>query len=145
MELDKLPKIKLKDKKRIGRGIGSGRGKTAGRGTKGQKARGKIKLGFTGGGGLALFRKLPLKKGYRNPRVSPKPKLINLSSLNKFTSKDIIDLDTLIKNNIINPSDLKKGVKIMSGEIDKALIVRLPVSAKAKQKIESKGGKVESA
>lgn len=60
----------MKAKKRLGRGQGSGRGKTSGRGTKGQKARGKLRLGFNGG--VAMYRKLPLKRGKGNP--SPKKK-----------------------------------------------------------------------
>lgn len=68
MKLHQLTKIKTKDKKRLGRGIGSGKGKTAGRGTKGQKARGKIPQTFTGG--LSLYKKLPLRRGYGNPKMS---------------------------------------------------------------------------
>ena len=66
--------------KRLGRGTGSGLGKTAGRGTKGQKARGKIPASFTGAG-LPTFKKLPLRRGLGNRIVSIKPKVINLSKL----------------------------------------------------------------
>lgn len=142
MKLHTLLKIKTKDKKRIGRGIGSGKGKTSGRGMKGQKARGRIKLGFTRGGGLATYRKLPLKKGYKNPKRFAKPKLISLSSLNIFNSKDTIDLEALVQNNIIKRKDLKRGVKIVSGEIAKSITVNLPISEKAKEHLEAKGGKI---
>lgn len=143
MRLDQLLKINTKSKKRVGRGIGSGKGKTAGRGTKGQKARGKIPIAFAGD--LALYRKLPLKKGQGNPQVSPKPKIISLKDLNVFKAKSIIDTLELLKTKIIVAKEAGRGVKVLgTSEVARSFIVKLPVSQSAKAKIEAKGGKVEN-
>ena len=145
MKLHELTKIKNRRKKRVGRGIGSGKGKTAGRGTKGQKARGKMPVGFTGAG-LPLYKKLPLKRGLGNSKFSQKPVLLNLSKLSVFKNKTIVDLEALLNAKIISSKDVKKGVKILgSGEILAALTIRLPISESARKKIEKKGGKVEYA
>lgn len=143
MRLDQLLKINTKSKKRVGRGIGSGKGKTAGRGTKGQKARGKIPIGFAGD--LALYRKLPLKKGQGNPQVSSKPKIISRSDLTVFKAKSVVDTLELLKAKIITAKEARRGVKVLgTSEVARLLIVKLPVSQNAKAKIEAKGGKVES-
>lgn len=143
MKLHEQNKIKTKSRKRIGRGLGSGKGKTGGRGSKGQKARGKIPVGFTGS--LPLYKKLPLRRGKGNPKISRKLKLISLSALNVFKSKSVVDIEELIKEKIISPKDSKKGVKILgNGEIHAALTVKLPVTNSAQKKIESKGGKVKN-
>ena len=129
--------------KRLGRGIGSGKGKTAGRGTKGQKARGKIPATFTGG--LSLYRKLPLKRGKGNPNFSIKPKLISLSQLNVFKTKEVVDINKLLEAKIISGPEAKKGVKLLSnGELTKQLTIKLPMSASAQKKIEKLGGKIEN-
>lgn len=142
MQLNKLLKIQTSRKKRVGRGIGSGLGKTAGRGTKGQKARGKIPVGFTGAG-LPTFKKLPRKRGLGNPRFAVKPKVINLSKLNIFKKNAIVDFDQLIKANLISKKDLQ--VKILADQgLSVALTVKLPVSKKAKAEIEAKGGKADN-
>lgn len=142
MKLHKLLKFKKDLKKRVGRGIGSGLGKTAGRGTKGQKARGKIPVGFSGSG-LNLYKKLPLKKGYGNKIGFEKKAVINLSDLSVFKAKTIIDIEQLINANLISKKDVKKGVKLLgSGEVLSALTIKLPISNLARKKIESKGGKV---
>lgn len=143
MQLNDLLKNKTRSKKRVGRGIGSGLGKTAGRGTKGQKARGKIPLGFTGGG-LPTYKKLPLKRGLGNPNLSVKPKIIKLSKLNIFKKNSKVDLEQLLKSHLINEKDLRIGVKILADEgLTVSLTVNLPTSKKAKSEIEAKGGKVE--
>ena len=80
----------MRHKKRLGRGIGSGKGKTAGRGTKGQKARGKIPATFVGS--LPFYKKLPLRRGQGNPKLSDKLVPIKLSKLNVFKSKTVVDL-----------------------------------------------------
>lgn len=145
MKLHELLKVKSKSNKRKGRGIGSGLGKTAGRGTKGQKARGKMPVGFTGAG-LPTFKKLPLKRGLGNRNLSLKPKLINLSRLNIFKKNSVVDLEQLLSLKLISQKDLARGVKILADEgLNVSLVINLPVSKKAKQKIESKGGKVEYA
>lgn len=142
MKLHELTKITKRVQKRLGRGIGSGKGKTAGRGTKGQKARGKIPATFTGN--LSLYRKLPLRRGKGNPPASTKQKLISLSKLNVFKSEEIVDLSKLLEAKIISSKEAKKGIKVLgNGEIDRALTIKLPVSAAARSKIEKAGGKVE--
>lgn len=144
MKLYKLLKVKTKSRKRAGRGIGSGLGKTAGRGTKGQKARGKIPVGFSGSG-LPTFKKLPKKKGAGNRKVSIKAKLLNLSKLNVFKPNSMVDLEQLMKAKLINEKDIKRGVKILAGgEITRSLTVKLPVSKKAIKEIDNAGGKVEN-
>lgn len=128
-------------KKRLGRGIGSGKGKTSGRGTKGQKARGKIPVTFIGG--LPLYKKLPLKRGKGNAKVSDKPKIINLSRLSIFKDKEIVDLAKLLDAKIISQREAKRGIKILgTGEIKNSLTVKLPVSDTARKKIEKAGGKI---
>ena len=97
MKLHQLLKIKTAGKKRVGRGIGSGLGKTAGRGTKGQKARGKMPATFSGSG-LPLYKKLPLKRGLGNSKVSDKLKVLSLEKLNIFKPKSVIDLEQLLKS-----------------------------------------------
>lgn len=132
----------IKRKKRFGRGLGSGKGKTAGRGMKGQKARGKIKLGFTGAG-LPFYKKLPLRRGLKNPKLSSNNKVININKLEIFPAKSIVDIQALLEAHLITEKELKKGVKILgSGEIKKAINVKLNISKGAKEKIEKAGGKV---
>lgn len=144
MRLHELEKIKTRDAKRLGRGIGSGKGKTVGRGTKGQKARGKIPLSFSGD--LAFYKKLPNRRGLGNPKISQSPKTITLQALNIFPAKSTIDLEQLLKAKVISDKEIKKGVKILGeGELKKALIIKLPVSKTAKEKIKKKGGKVTDA
>ena len=143
MKLHELIKVKAIAKKRVGRGLGSGKGKTAGRGSKGQKARGKMPVGFSGN--LALYKKLPLKKGQGNPKVSQKMTVLNLSSLAPFKSKSVVDLEQLIGLKILTEKDAQKGVKILGeGEVKTVLVVKLPVSETARKKIEKAGGKVEN-
>lgn len=142
MKLHELLKVNQRPKKRLGRGIGSGKGKTAGRGTKGQKARGKIPATFTGG--LSLYKKLPLKRGKGNPKLSTKRKLINLSKLNVFKNREVVDIVKLLETKIITEREAKRGVKILgNGELSSILTIKLPVSKSALQKIEKLGGKVE--
>lgn len=143
MKLQQLSNTKTKGKKRIGRGLGSGKGKTGGRGTKGQKARGKIPAGFAGD--LAFYKKLPLKRGLGNPKISAKAKIIKLSDLAKFKNKSIIDIDQLIKEQIVTSKEARRGVKIVGdGEVSTALTIRIPITVSARIKIEKRGGKVEN-
>jgi len=142
MKLDRLPKLKQISKKRIGRGLGSGKGKTAGKGTKGQNARGKMRLGFVGGG-LPLYRKLPLVRGKGNPGTRGKLFGVNLSSLSNIKSGTVIDVEFLLANRVINKKDAQNGVKILgTGEIKFPVIVKLPVSESARKKIERAKGRV---
>ena len=142
MKLNALLKIKARPAKRLGRGLGSGKGKTGGRGTKGQKARGKIPAGFSGDI-LPLYKKLPYRRGLGNAKKSPKMIPLSLSKLDFAKANEEIDIQSLVKSGIIKEGVAKNGVKIMgSGEISKAIIVKLPVTASAAAKIEKAGGKV---
>lgn len=146
MKLNDLPKITAKSKKRLGRGHGSGRGKTAGRGTKGQKARGKIKMGFEGGQ-LPLIKRLPLKRGKsRNKSLKSDPIIVNVKYLNLLTKGSVVDLEALIKANVVKKEEAKAfGIKILGdGEIKIPLIVKLSCSGGAREKIIKAGGKVEA-
>lgn len=144
MKLHVLPKITAKAKKRLGRGIASGRGKTAGRGTKGQKARGKIPAAQVGGG-LILYKKLPFKRGWGNPKVSVKPRVVLTDQLNKLKSQTVVSLDSLATSGIISEKEARGGVKILSGgDIKVALTIKLPISEKAKRIVEKAGGQVVS-
>ncbi len=130
-----------KNRKRVGRGIGSTLGKTCGRGHKGQKSRsgGFHKVGFEGGQ-MPLQRRLP-KVGFtsRVKKYHAQVRLNELQSLNL----DVVDLAALIKADLV-PSFTKKAKVIKSGEITKSVTVKgLAVTAGAKQAIESVGGKVE--
>lgn len=148
MSLNQLPKVTVISKKRMGRGLGSGKGKTGGRGQKGQKARGKIPLAAVGGG-LIFYKKLPYRRGWTrsggNPKRSLKPVLIKTADLNKFKPKSVIDIDTLVSQGLASEKELnRKGAKILSsGELKVALTVKLPVSERVKSMIEKAGGKVE--
>jgi large subunit ribosomal protein L15 len=145
MDLSNLPKITTKSFRRVGRGHGSGRGKTAGRGTKGQKARRNIPLAFEGGA-LPLVKRLPFLRGRgRNKVFKPKPIEITISRLNALPKKSKVDIDTLIKHGLVKDNAKKQGVKILSnGDLAVPLIVRLPVSDSARKKIEKAGGTVEN-
>lgn len=131
-------------KKRVGRGIGSGLGKTSGRGMNGQMSRagGGKRAGFEGGQ-TPLARRLPKLPGFKNfnaVRYVP----VNVATLEeKYNADEIVDIDTLKKYGINKRAD--EAVKILAtGEIKKALTVKVDkVSAAAKAKIEAAGGKVE--
>ncbi|MBI4038279.1 50S ribosomal protein L15 [Candidatus Daviesbacteria bacterium] len=144
MNLNSLHKIKARSKKRVGRGLGSGLGKTAGRGSKGQKARGKMPVGFVGS--LPLYKKLPLKKGKGNPKLSSKPVAVKLSRLSTFAAKSSINIAKLIEAKIVSEKEARKGVKILgAGEVKSGLVVQVPISKAAQQIIEKAGGRVENA
>ena len=132
----------VKDSFRKGRGVGSGNGKTAGKGHKGQNARsgGGVRLGFEGGQ-LPLYRKLP-KRGFKN-RFAVNYAIVNVSDLNRFEDGETVNLDKLMECGVVKkPLD---GLKILgNGEITKKLTVEAKVfSATAKEKIEAAGGKTE--
>ena len=133
----------VKEGFRKGRGAGSGNGKTAGKGHKGQNARsgGGVRPGFEGGQ-LPLYRKLP-KRGFNNSRFGKAYAVVNVNSLNKFNDGDVVDAAALLSAGIIN--NLFDGVKVLGeGELAKKLTVKAAVfSASAKEKIEAVGGKTE--
>ena len=129
-------------RKRVGRGCGSGMGKTATRGHKGQNARKghKQKLGFEGGQ-MPLVRRLP-KRGFNNARFRVEALAVNVSTLEKlFNAGDEITIETLAAKGL---SDNKRPrVKILAtGELTKKFTVKVPCSAAAKAKIEAAGGSV---
>ena len=127
---------------RKGRGTGSGNGKTAGKGHKGQNARsgGGVRPGFEGGT-LPIYRRLP-KRGFTN-RVAKQYAIINVSALNAFADGTVVDIDMLLEKGMV--SAVLDGVKILgNGELSKKLTVKATVfSAAAKEKIEAAGGKAE--
>lgn len=145
MQLNNLPKINTKGKKRVGRGIGSGKGKTSGRGQKGQKARGKIPASLIGGS-LALYKKLPMLRGVARgrQRIPVKTIGVNLERLNFLKVETKVDLETLIKARIVTWRQARRfGVKILGkGEVSVPLVIKLPISKRALEKIERAGGKV---
>ena len=127
---------------RKGRGTGSGNGKTAGKGHKGQNARsgGGVRPGFEGGQ-LPLYRKLP-KRGFNN-KFAKVYSVINVSDLNKFENGATVTLESLIACGVLSKAN--DGLKVLgNGELKKALTVEAKVfSATAKEKIEAAGGKAE--
>ena len=128
---------------RKGRGAGSGNGKTAGKGHKGQNARsgGGVRPGFEGGQ-LPLYRKLP-KRGFKN-RFAVNYAIVNVGVLNdKFDNGAVVDLEALKAAKLVRKE--LDGIKILgNGELTKALTVKATVfSATAKEKIEAAGGKIE--
>ena len=131
-----------RDSFRKGRGPGSGNGKTAGKGHKGQNARsgGGVRPGFEGGQ-IPLYRKLP-KRGFNN-RFAVNYVIVNVSALNAFEDGAVVDLDALLAKKIVRKS--LDGLKVLgNGEITKKLTVKAKVfSATAKEKIEAAGGKIE--
>ena len=134
----------VKNRFRKGRGAGSGNGKTAGKGHKGQNARsgGGFRPGFEGGQ-LPLYRKLP-KRGFKNFLFGKVYTVVNVESLNKFNDGEVVDAAALLAKGII--SDVaKNGVKVLGeGELTKNLTVKAAVfSGSAKEKIEAVGGKTE--
>lgn len=144
MNLQNLPPITRRKKRRLGQGHGSGRGKTAGRGTKGQKARGKIPLSFEGGA-LPLIKRLPFLRGKgRNPSFRVRPALLNVRDLNNLSKNSTVTLETLVEKNIIDKKALKTGVKILGqGDLNIALKIKVPTSKSAADKVIKAGGTIE--
>lgn len=130
------------ESKRIGRGHGSGQGKTAGKGHKGQKARAGrgIRPGFEGGQ-MPLQRRIP-KRGFNNI-FATNYAVINVAALNRFEAGAVVDLDALKAAGIVKKA--YDGVKILgNGKLEKSLTVKVAAySASAKEKIEAAGGKAE--
>lgn len=134
----------VKAKKRLGRGIGSGLGKTSGKGHKGQNARsgGGVRPGFEGGQ-TPLFQRLP-KRGFTNI-FKKEFGTINIDDLNRFEEGTVVTPELLIEQGLIKKSRSKDGVKILgNGELSVKLTVQAHQFSKtALEKIESTGGKVE--
>lgn len=143
--LSNLPKIVSKKKKRLGRGLGSGRGAKSGRGTtRHQKARGKIPLHFEGGQ-ARMVKRFPLLRGKgRNKPRKDKPFILNLKSLNVFKDNEIIDVDSLLKKGLIEVKTKQQKVKILGdGKLERKLKVKVLTSKSAKAAIEKLGGTIE--
>jgi len=147
MELNKLSTKSKKSKKRVGRGIGSGKGKTAGRGHKGQKSRSGVAIKSFEGGQMPLYRRLP-KRGFKSISSKKNIAVINLSRIEEISLKDqtilsnIINLNTLQKSKLINKKYNK--LKILgNGDLKKKFDIEVnSISKSAKEKIEKLGGKV---
>ena len=144
MKLHELSPVEgsKKDSKRIGRGHGSGNGKTAGKGHKGQNARsgGGVRPGFEGGQ-MPMTRRIP-KRGFNNI-FATKYSVVNVSDLDQFVDGTVVDADLLKASGLIKKTN--DGVKILgNGELTKNLTVKAAAfSASAKEKIEKAGGKAE--
>ena len=144
MKLHELSPVEgsVKERFRKGRGPGSGNGKTAGKGHRGQNARsgGGVRPGFQGGQ-LPLYRKLP-KRGFTN-HFSTNYAIVNVAALDCFEAGAVVDAKALLEAGIVR--DLCDGIKVLGrGEITKNLTVKASVfSASAKEKIEAAGGKTE--
>lgn len=139
--LSNLKSAPHKPKKRLGRGLGSGHGRTAGKGTKGQKARAgfKKKWGFEGGQ-TPLIHRIP-KRGFNNP-CKTEYEIINVGRFEQFEPNTVIDTKLLKEKGI---TKTRLPIKILGdGEITKPFTVRAhKFSKKAKEKIEAVGGKIE--
>ena len=130
-------KLLTKSKKRIGRGLGSGKGKTGGRGTKGQKARGTISGRFAGSN-LPLYKKLPLRRGLGNGPRSAKPKPITLSSLSVFKVGEEVTVNSLVMAGLLKKKEVKGEEKTVK------LVIKVPVSKTVRVLIEKAGGRVDA-
>ncbi len=130
---------------RKGRGVGTGNGKTSGRGHKGQNSRsgGGVRLGFEGGQ-MPLFRRVP-KRGFNNKRFALKFVEVNLSDLECFEDGTVVDAALLKETKVINFSNAMDGIRVLGrGELTKKLTVKASgFSAVAKEKIEKNGGLAE--
>ncbi|GHO44047.1 50S ribosomal protein L15 [Ktedonospora formicarum] len=137
-----------KTEKRVGRGHGSGRGKTAGRGTKGQKARtgGRVNRSFNGGQ-TRLNKRLPFVRGLGNgnPLFRDEYTIINVADLELFEANAQVTPEALVENGLMTAAQSRGLIKILgNGEIDRALSIRAhKFSASAKEKIEAAGGSIE--
>lgn len=138
IRLSKLVEI---GKKRLGRGHGSGRVKTSGRGTKGQNARGHVRMGFEGGQ-LPLTKRLPFLRGKkRNKSLVSKPVLLFVGNLDQFPANATIDKAFLIKHEIIE--SVTTRVKVVgNAKLEHAYTVQVPCSAQSATAITKAGGKV---
>ena len=131
-----------KTRKRIGRGVGSGTGKTAGRGSKGQNARsgGGVRPGYEGGQ-MPIQRRLP-KRGFKN-HFKKVFAIVNVQDLNRFDADSVIDEVAFIKSGLVKGD--RDGIKILGkGDVQVPVTVRInKISESARQKIEAAGGKIE--
>jgi large subunit ribosomal protein L15 len=143
MKAHELQLAGTKDRKRVGRGIGSGYGKTAGRGTKGQNSRtgGGVRVGFAGGQN-PLAKLLPKKRGFRAifPTIT---QVVNVADLERFKDGTVVDIAALVAVGLVKKDDVR--VKLLAeGELTKKLTVKVQaISKTAQAAIEKAGGTVE--
>ena len=142
MKLNELTSSGYAKAYRKGRGVGSGNGKTAGRGHKGQNARsgGGVRPGFEGGQ-MPLYRRLP-KRGFNNTRFASSYIEINVQDLEIFADGTTVDSALLADTGILSVAKVNDGIKVLgNGELTKKLVVKAKkFSASAKEKIEKAGG-----
>jgi len=143
MQLHELEKLKIRPKKRIGRGESSGKGKTSGRGAKGQKKREATKAGFEGGQ-LPIFQRLPQLRGIGNAsRI--KSFTVTTDQLNKLAKVNQVDDKSLKEAGLVPKSVKASRIKIVAGgKLEKALKIAVPVSSGAKKLILAAGGRVDN-
>lgn len=143
--MNTFPLLKLvqKSKRRIGRGYGSGRGKTAGRGTKGQNARGRRHPAFEGGQ-LSLIKRIPLLRGKgKNKRTREKAFPLDISKIDTLSEKQPVTLENLKKAGIAPPR-VRRVQLLGKGTLAHAYEVSVPCSKSAKGSVEKAGGRVVS-
>lgn len=143
--LSQLPSIVRKKKKRVGRGLGSGRGAKSGRGTtRHQKARESIPLGFEGGQGR-LTKRFPLLRGKgRNKSRKQNIFVIYSKDLNRFADGDVVDIQKLKEAGLIDKRAAYPKVKlIVKGKLERKVTVKLSVSQSAERLVKASGGTVE--
>jgi large subunit ribosomal protein L15 len=143
MHIGSLPKATQKGKRRLGQGHGSGRVKTAGRGTKGQQARRTIPLDFEGGA-LPLRKRIPMLRGKGKLfSFNEEAIVVPLAALNRLKTGATVDAKTLVSAGIIKEKHTRHPLKILGkDEVTVALTVTLPVSKQAREAIERAGGTV---
>lgn len=141
MKIHQLPGLVGKSKRRVGRGHGSGRVKTSGRGTKGQKARGNMPMGFEGGQ-TPLVKRLPYLRGKgRNASQKRLVVAVDIAKLNSLPAKSVVDVSSLVAHHIVDTATIK--VKIIGNtKLSVALTVTVPTSKGAANAITSAGGSV---
>ena len=136
--------LKYKNRRRVGRGSGSGHGKTAGRGHKGAKSRSgwSIRLGWEGGQ-MPLFRRLP-KRGFNNKNFKKVFTIVNVGELNGFDDGATVDLEAVLAAGLVSKEKSNLFKILGNGELTKKLTVRVDgLSGSAREKIENAGGTVE--
>lgn len=138
MQLSNLQKLVREKNKRVGRGNGSGKGKTSARGQKGQKARGKIRVDFEGGQ-LRLIKRLPFRRGVGNSKAID-TSIVKVEQLNTFKPGSTINKEALVKTGLV-----KKNAKVKivgGGELIVSLTIEIPVTKSVRDLVEKAGGKV---
>jgi large subunit ribosomal protein L15 len=147
MKLNTLVSNSFNKKKRVGRGIGSGKGKTSGRGHKGQKSRSGVAIKSFEGGQMPLYRRLP-KRGFKSLNLKKDIAIINLSKIQDIVSKQKnlsqskINISNLQKSNLVNKK-YKKLKLLGSGDLKQKLDIEVySISKSARNKIEKLGGKI---